>query len=270
MAHIKVGDIELEYYTEGSGPPLLMVMGMGGQASSWGEEFLQLMQKNFTTVWFSNRGTGRSGQSQEATTIRNMADDAAGLLKALGIEKAHVFGISMGGMISQELVLNYPERVRGLVLGCTICGQAHSKPIPPETVSRLASVQGLPRGQRIKAFWSVAVSSEFERDHGDFLDNVVKTELQSPTPEETMLRQFGAVMGFDTYERLPQIKAPTLILQGTSDVMVVPENAEVLKERIVGSRVHLIEGAGHCFFWEKPEESANVIAEFLSAVPTAA
>ena len=134
MAHIKVGDIELEYYTEGNGPPLLMVMGMGGQASSWGQEFLQLMQKNFTTVWFSNRGTGRSGQSQEATTVRNMADDAAGLLKALDIDKAHVFGISMGGMISQELVLNYPEMVQGLVLGCTMCGQAHSKTIPPETV----------------------------------------------------------------------------------------------------------------------------------------
>jgi pimeloyl-ACP methyl ester carboxylesterase len=270
MANARVGEIDLEYYVEGSGPTLLMVMGMGGQASSWSEPFLDLMRQNFTTVRLSNRGTGRSGQSAEPTTIRGMADDAAGLLKTLGIESAHVFGISMGGMISQELVLNYPQVVQGLVLGCTICGQAHSSPVPPETVARLASVNTLPRQQQIKAFWSVAVSPEFERDHGAFLDEVVRVELESPTPPETMLRQMGAIMGFDSHARLPQVKAPTLIIQGTSDVMVVPGNADILHQQIAGSRVHLIEGVGHCFFWEKPEETARAISEFLAAVPAAA
>jgi pimeloyl-ACP methyl ester carboxylesterase len=270
MATMRVGDIDLEYYIEGSGPPLLMVMGMGGQASSWSREFLQLMQKNFITLWFSNRGTGRSGQSQEVTTIRGMADGAAGLLKALGIERSHVFGISMGGMISQELVLNYPQMVQGLVLGCTMCGNAHSLPVPPETVARASAINSLPQEERIKAFWSITVSPEFERDRGDFLDNVVKDEMESPTSQETMLRQIGAAMSFDTYERLPQVKAPTLIIQGTSDVLVVPGNADILRDRIPGAQVHIIEGAGHCFFWEKPEETVGVIANFLSKVPAAA
>jgi pimeloyl-ACP methyl ester carboxylesterase len=228
------------------------------------------MQDRFTTIRLSNRGTGRSGQSAEPTTIKGMADDAAGLLKHLGIESTHVFGISMGGMISQELVLNYPQLVRGLVLGCTMCGQAHALPVPPETVARFGTIQTLPRDETIKQFWAVTVSPEFERDHGEFLDNIVKVELESPTPEATMLRQMGAVMTFDSYDRLPQLKAPTLIIQGTSDVLVVPGNAEILRERIAGSRVHIIEGVGHCFFWEKPEETARVISEFLAAVPAPA
>jgi pimeloyl-ACP methyl ester carboxylesterase len=271
MATMRVGDIDLEYYVEGSGPTLLMVMGMGGQASSWSRTFLDLLQKRFTTVRFSNRGTGRSGQSQEVTTIRNMAEDAAGLLKALAIERTHVFGISMGGMISQELVLNYPQMMQGLVLGCTMCGQAHSLPIPPETVARAASIQSLPsREEKAKTFWSMAVSPEFERDHADFLDEIVKVEMESPTPEETMLRQIGATMTFDTYDRLPQVKAPTLIIQGTVDVLVVPGNADILRDRIAGSQVHMIEGVGHCFFWERPEEVTTVISEFLAAVPAPA
>jgi pimeloyl-ACP methyl ester carboxylesterase len=128
----------------------------------------------------------------------------------------------------------------------------------------------MPRNERIKQFWAVAVSPEFEQDHGDFLDNVVKVELESPTPEQTMMQQMGAVMGFEAYDRLPKVKSPTLIIQGTSDVLVVPGNADILRERIAGSRVHLIEGAGHCFFWERPEETTQVISEFLAAVPVGA
>jgi 3-oxoadipate enol-lactonase len=270
MSTIRVGEIDFEYYVEGSGPPLLMIMGMGGQASSWGQPLRDLLQKRFTTIRLSNRGTGRSGQSAETTTIRAMADDAAGLLKALDIPSAHVLGISMGGMISQELVLNYPQLVQGLVLGCTMCGQAHGLPVPPETVARFGSIQSMPREEKTKAFWAVAVTPEFARDREDFLDGIVEKELESPTPEETMFRQMGAVMSFETYERLPQVKAPTLIIQGTKDVLVVPGNEKVLQERIAGSQVHIIEGVGHCFFWEKPEESANALIEFLAKVPTPA
>ena len=270
MATTRVGDIDLEYDIEGSGPTLLMVMGMGGQASSWGQGFLDLLQHQFTTIRFSNRGTGRSGQSSEVTTIRAMAEDAAGLLQALEIESTHVMGISMGGMISQELVLNHPQAVHGLVLGCTMCGQAHSLPVPLETIARFGALPSMSRQERIKQFWAMTVTPEFERDHGDFLDNVVKTELESPTPEETMLRQMGAVVTFDTFDRLPQVRAPTLILQGDRDLLVAPGNADILHERIPGSQVVPITNASHCFFWEQPKQSAAAVIEFLSAVPSPA
>jgi pimeloyl-ACP methyl ester carboxylesterase len=126
------------------------------------------------------------------------------------------------------------------------------------------------REERIKRFWAITVTPEFERDHNDFLDTIVTTELESPTPEETMLRQMGAVMMFDTYERLPQVKASTLILQGDRDLLVVPGNADILHERMPDSRVVSITNAGHCFFWEQPEQSAKAVIEFLSAVPAPA
>jgi len=270
MAMTRVGEIDIEYYIEGSGPTLLMVMGMGGQAASWSQGFLDLLQRRFTTIRFSNRGTGRSGQSSEVTTIRAMADDAAGLLKALDIESAHVMGISMGGMIAQEVVLNHPQVVQGLVLGCTLCGQAHSQPVPPETLARFAALPALSSDEKIKQFWAMTVTPEFERDHDDFLDNVVRVELESPTPEATLFRQVGAVATFDSYDRLPQIDAPTLILHGDRDMLVVPANGDILHERIAGSRLVTITNAGHCFFWERPEESAKAVIEFLSAVPAAA
>ncbi len=127
MPIAKVGDINIEYYVEGEGPPLLMIMGLGGQANSWGESFLERLRPHFQIIRFSNRGTGLTDKPQVEYSIRMMADDAAGLLRELGIGKAHVLGISMGGMIAQELVLNHSQTVQGLVLGCTTPGASQGR-----------------------------------------------------------------------------------------------------------------------------------------------
>ena len=97
MSTVKVGELNMEYYVEGSGPPLLLIMGLGGQSSSWGEPLLEGLQKQFTTIRFSNRGTGATDKPSGGFTVPQMAADAAGLMRGIGIEKAHVFGISMGG-----------------------------------------------------------------------------------------------------------------------------------------------------------------------------
>ena len=122
MPTIKAGEVDLEYYMEGDGPPLLLIRGFAANCSNWSEPFLHPLHERFTCIRFSNRGTGLSDKPAEPTTIRKMAVDAVALLDALGIERAHVFGVSMGGMIAQEIVLNYPQRVNGLVLGCTTPG----------------------------------------------------------------------------------------------------------------------------------------------------
>src|SRR5712691_13463589 len=160
MPMTKVGDLNFEYYVEGSGPPLLMIMGMGGQASSWGEPFLEKLRPHFATIRFSNRGTGLSDKPTDALTMRVMADDAAGLLNELGIRQAHVLGISMGGMIAQELVLNYPQRAQGLVLGCTNCGPAHSVAPSAELLTKFGQIMTLPPEERIKQFWMITVTQE--------------------------------------------------------------------------------------------------------------
>ncbi len=269
MPSTKVGEINVEYYVEGNGPPLLMIMGLGGQASSWGEPFLEQLRQRFTTIRLSNRGTGLSDKPAEVT-IRAMADDAAGLLRELGIEKAHVLGISMGGMIAQEVALNYPQRVQGLVLGCTNCGPAHSAAVPAETLVKFAQISALTLEQRIEQFWLVTVTPEFVQRGRQFLDTMMAASLATPTPWETFGKQFAAIQAFDSYDRLPQLTAPTLIINGNRDVIVTVGNADILQQRINGSRVRIIEGVGHCFFWEKPEESAQAVVEFLAQVPAPA
>src|SRR3990172_5365438 len=143
MSIARVGDINIEYYVEGAGPPLLLIIGLGGQASTWGERFLELLMPHFQVVRSSNRGTGLTDKPDTEYTIPMMADDAVGLLDELGIGKAHVMGISMGGTIAQELALSHPERVLGLVLGCTACGGPQRVPAEPRAIAMLAATPGL-------------------------------------------------------------------------------------------------------------------------------
>ncbi len=270
MPLAKVGDINIEYYVEGSGPPLLMIMGWGGQARSWGEPFLERLRPHFQIIRLSNRGTGTSDKPAAEYTIPLMAEDAAGLLRELGIQRAHVLGVSMGGMIAQELVLNHPETVQGLVLGCTFCGSLRGVPIRLDTLAGLAQIGNLPLEERVRQFWLAMVTPEFLETNKEFLDAIMATHLETPTPWETFGRQFVAIQSFDTYERLPQLQAPTLLVHGDRDILIPPENTEVLRQRVNGSQVRIVPGVAHMFFWEKPEESAGAIVEFLSSVPAPA
>lgn len=270
MPSIKAGDINLEYFIEGSGPPLLMIMGFAGSASSWGEPFVRALGKHFTTIRFSNRGTGHSDKPSTPFTVRTMADDAANLLDALGIERPHVLGISMGGMIAQELVLNYPLKVNGLALGCTTTGPAHGVMATPETMSQLSPTPGMAPADMIRKAWSALCSPAFIQSGVGFLEGMLSESLSRPTPLETLGLQMGAIMQHDTFDRLPQIKAPTLVIHGDLDVLVPPENANVLVKQIPGVEQQWVPGVAHMFFWEQPEQSAKVIAEFLSRVPAAA
>jgi pimeloyl-ACP methyl ester carboxylesterase len=201
-----------------------------------------------------------------------MADDAAGLLRELGVPQAHVFGISMGGMIAQELVLNQPQAVLGLVLGCTNCGFGRGPQAAPQVMATLAQSNATPTPRdRVKQFLLVASTPEFVQRHEEgLLDWVIETFKEAPTPLDVMGRHFGAITQFDTYERLPQVKAPTLILHGDRDQLVPVANAEIIRGRIAGSQAHVIHDAGHMFFWEKPEEAADTAVEFLASVATTA
>jgi 3-oxoadipate enol-lactonase len=269
MAKIKAGDVNLEYYVEGSGPPLLMIMGFGGSAGSWGQPFLDELQKHFTTIRFSNRGTGDSDKVSQPFTIRTMADDAIHVLDELKIERPHVLGISMGGMIAQELVLNYPQRVNGLVLGCTTVGTVKGIQAAPETMAKLAPSPDKPREEIIRTFWTAICSPNFITNGAPFLETMVQQAINSPTPMETLGLQMGAIMQFDTFDRLPQVKAPTLVIHGDVDMLVPSENANILAKQISGVEQQWVTGTAHMFFWEEPQKSAKAITEFLSRVPAA-
>jgi Predicted hydrolases or acyltransferases (alpha/beta hydrolase superfamily) len=270
MSITKAGDINLEYYVEGSGPPLLMIMGFAGSASSWGDPLLEALRPHFTCIRFSNRGTGLSDKPLTQFTIRTMADDAANLLSALDIQRPHVFGISMGGMIAQELVLSYPQRVNGLVLGCTTSGGSHSVQAAPETMAKMAPTPGLSPEEIVRNFWTAVCSPGFIERGAAFLDGMVAAALAQPTPMETLGLQMMAITSFDSYDRLPQIKAKTLVIHGGVDMLVPPQNGKTLSEHIPGAELRTLAGAAHMFFWEEPQKSATMVTEFLSRVPASA
>ena len=270
MSIAKVGDVNMEYYVEGEGPPLLMIMGFTGQATSWSERFLEHLRPHFQIVRFSNRGTGLTDKPQTEYSIRMMADDAAGLLAEIGIEKAHVLGISMGGMIAQELVLNHPQAVQGLALGCTNCGPAHGVQPSQEVLALLTPVPGTSPEEQFRKAWPAIVTPEFVEREREFLEEMLRISLENPTPVDTMVRQMAAIMRLDTYERLPEVKAPTLIIHGDRDVLVPTKNGRILHDRIADSTLRIVPEVAHMFFWEKPAESAGAIVEFLSSVPAPA
>ena len=264
MPTIKAGEVDLEYYVEGDGPPLLLIRGLAADCSNWGDRFLSPLQERFTCVRFSNRGTGLSDKPAEPTTIRQMADDAVALMDALEIERAHIFGVSMGGMIAQEIALNYPERVNGLVLGCTTPGGENAVAAGPDVMALITPEPGLsPRDQKRRA-WPAIVSPEFIASDGDFLEEMLLLSLVNPTPLATVVQQMAAIREFDTFDRLAQIETATLVIHGDSDRLLPHDNGVLIAGQIAGAEMQTIAGAGHVFFWEQPNRAANAIIEFLA------
>src|SRR3954453_12853045 len=169
MPKIRVGDHELHYERAGSGEPLLMIQGMSGTHVSWGEPLLAPLRESFDVVAFDNRGIGLSAPIEGPFTIVEMAEDAAGLLDELEIESAHVVGISMGGMIAQELALAQPDRLRSLTLGCTYCGGPGSQLMPQGNLETLPpGVISGGRDKAIRASYEVNLSPAFRADESRY------------------------------------------------------------------------------------------------------
>jgi pimeloyl-ACP methyl ester carboxylesterase len=259
MTLVKVGEIELDCERTGSGPPLLMIMGLSGTALHWGDAFLDALRADFQIIVYDHRGVGASSRLSGHTTISELAEDAAGLLDALEIESAHVLGISMGGMVAQELTLAYPERLRTLTLGCTSCGGNLGVHPAPEVTQKLA--EGMISGSReraIRASWEVNVSPSFAADQ-DAWARFLEIGLRRPVAIPVIMEQMRAILGHDTCARLPDITPPTLVVHGTLDQMLPVENGRRIAELIPGAGLEIFDGIGHLFFWEEPERSAELV-----------
>ncbi|HTA15939.1 MAG TPA: alpha/beta fold hydrolase [Solirubrobacteraceae bacterium] len=264
MALAKTGDIELSYDRRGDGPPLLLIMGMSGTKHHWGEQVLEELRRDFDTIVYDHRDAGDSTKTGEPFTIAQLAEDAAGLLRALELDSAHVMGISMGGMIAQELALSNPELVRALTLGCTYCGGEGSM-LTSEAVLRKI-MEGMSSGDRERAIrtgWEVNVSPSFaanEEAYAKFLQNGLRYGVAVPV----IMEQMRAITGHDTSARLPGLQPPTLIVHGTLDQMLPVENAHMIAGLIPGSRLEILEGIGHMFFLEEPQRTAELVREHAS------
>jgi pimeloyl-ACP methyl ester carboxylesterase len=254
-----VADVELYYEARGSGRPLLLVPGIPAIASDWAP-LAERLSGSRRTIAYDNRGSGASTVTPAPYTTAGLAADAVGLLDALGIERADVFGMSLGGMIAQELAIGWPDRVDRLVLGCTHCGLAHAEP-PDREAGRAFAMETDDWAERMTALAPFAFAPGVD---GDMLERFVDKKAADVQDPEGYRGQIAAALSHDTYDRLPRIDRPTLIVTGDSDRVIPGASSTVLHERIPGSRLEVVRGAGHLFFLERPDESVRLLEDFLA------
>jgi 3-oxoadipate enol-lactonase len=261
MATLSIGGTDIFYERRGAGEPLLLIQGLGGHSLHWGDRFLGALEDGFELILYDHRGAGRSGALSGELTIAALAGDACALLDALAIESAHVVGISMGGMVAQELALARPERVRTLTLGCTFPGGPEAKMTDMAVVGMLAeAVMSGDRARAMRAGYDVMVAPQYAADPANYA-LYAQVAGQYPAPVDVLMAQLAAIHAHDTSARLARIGAPTLVVHGTEDRLMEPVNGELLAKAIPGARLELLEGAGHMFFWEQPERSAQLVRE---------
>jgi len=260
---VKVNDIQVYYEVRGEGFPLVMITGLSGNTDWWDPRVIRGLSKNFKIVLFDNRGAGRTDVTDRECTIRLFADDTAGLMDALRISRAHVLGVSMGGMIAQELALNYPEKVEKLVLCSTTCGGAKSLPPSQEVLDVLTADASVLSAEEVaRMVVPLCFTKDFIDNNPDYVELMIRQILKAPISDEAYRRQLNAIMQFDTYDRLSQIKAPTLVLRGKRDILIPPENGSILAKAIPNAKLANLERSAH-LLTEDMEEVIHVITEFL-------
>jgi len=263
MPKICVGDVTLHYVESGGGEPLVLIMGFGGDHLAWGLQ-VRAFAERYRVVAFDNRGAGESDAPDVPYTTRMLADDTAELMQALGIARAHVIGLSMGGMIAQELALNHPERVRTLQLHATLA-RPDAYVLAIGDAWRAIRPRVTPEAwMRTLALWLFAPATYAERP--GVVETMVQMSLASPHPltETGFLRQGDAVRAHDALDRLARIGCPTLVSVAEEDILVPPRFSRELAERIPGAELRILAGAGHGCLWERPDLFNATCLEFLA------
>lgn len=252
------GDVALAWEESGSGPPLLLIQGLGYARWGW-EPVVPLLAPRWRTISFDNRGVGESSSPPGPYTAAEMADDAVAVLDAAGVGRAAIVGVSLGGMVAQELAVSHPERLTALVLIGTTPGTTLGHPMPESTVRLLAEASSWEPEMALRSFIANALGSEPDPAT---VERILAHRLASPQDPAGWAAQATAAAAYDGGRRAGSIEVPTLVISGTADRVVDFRNSQVLGELIPDSRVELVEDAGHLVFWEHPEAVAQLINEF--------
>lgn len=258
---VEHGGTTLYWETAGAGEPVLLVMDLGMSATGWWRT-VPVLAKRFRVIAFDNRGSGRSGRPRGPYTLAQLAADAAAVLDAAGEERAHVYGISLGGMVAQELALRAPARVRSLVLGATTAGGAGHEPADGDAVAFLRRRGAMPAEEGVWAsvpymYGAATLERATERVAED-----VEQRLLFPLDRAGYQAQLAAATAHDTASRLGGITMRTLVLHGTADQLVPVGNGRRLAELLPAARFHELAGAGHLYVTDAPE-AADVVVQFL-------
>jgi pimeloyl-ACP methyl ester carboxylesterase len=256
---------ELAVTIEGNGAPLLLIPGLGATRVVF-DPLLALLAAHFRVAVYDQRGIGASQLTPGPYTTAQLAADAASVLDGLGLDRAAVMGASFGGMVAQQLAIAYPQRLGALVLAATGPGEAHLVQRP----ERSASDALLGKGARTpedayRIATTVLYSRRFQEARPDFIDQQVRDRAARPVAARAFQAQLAASRGHDAWDRLPSITAPTLVMHGSEDAVMPLANARALAERIPAARLAVFDGAGHLFFHEEPERTAEMVRAFAAA-----
>jgi pimeloyl-ACP methyl ester carboxylesterase len=260
MPYVDNSGVKIYWEEQGVGDPLLLIMGLGYTHDMWNRT-LPVVSQRYRTISFDNRGVGRSGVPPGPYPIPVMAADAAAVMDAAGVERAHVFGISMGGMIAQEFALQYPDRVRSLILGCTSHGGPEAVAAGAEVISTLMARGIMSAEDGIRAMIPFIYDPSTPRER---IEEDLEIRRRTFPTAEGYFAQVQGIMAFNSRSRLSQLKVPTLVMHGESDRLVPPENGRRIAHLIDGAKLVMIPCASHIFPTDQPEVSHQAILSFLA------
>lgn len=259
MSTVFVNGVNICYESIGEGFPLIGLTGKDSNMDWWHPAIKAALSERNRFIMLDHRGTGRSDAPTETYGISDMAKDVIGLMNALDIEKAHILGQSMGGMIAQELAIEVPSRVSKLILCSTTCGV---KRVPP-------SFRMIKWLMRKNAAYSpqdtlnMLYSKAYIQENPDLIASLVERMRIAPSNSRSMETHHEASKNFDSYHRLGRISAPTLIIHGEDDWVFSPKHAKILNRRIPGSKLILFPHAGHGVFSQEHRKVLEEIHRFV-------
>jgi 3-oxoadipate enol-lactonase len=264
MAQAQAADgTRLYYERTGAGAPVLLVMGLGMNATGWWRT-IPVLADRLEVVAFDNRGSGRSDVPEGPYDAELMAEDAIAVLDDAGIERAHVYGISLGGMIAQTIALRHPERVDRLVLGATTAGGPEHVRSGDDVLRLVAAREGLTAELAVWASVPINYARRTREQQGQRIAEDIARRLRYPITGRGYGGQLAVAMSFDVAGAVGALSAPTLVLHGDEDVLVRPENGQRLAELIPGATLRMLPGAAHLYPTDEPGADREVL-EFLTA-----
>ena len=262
MSRARVNGIDIYYELHGEGAPLVMIMGLRRNIEWWYRQ-IPVLGRHYQLLVFDNRGAGRSDKPEMEYSIRMFAEDTAALMDQLGVGRAPVLGYSMGGYIAQELAINYPEKVQGLILAATSAGGESAVKMDPERQKEFEDVVGLTPQQVLEKNSDIYFSPDFIETHPDEVAEFIRVSLRHPQPDDAFLRQYDACLRHDVTDRASLIKVPALIMTGDDDPLVPPANSTILQGYLPQADLIVFQKRRHCFFIEVAEEFNQVVIDFL-------
>jgi 3-oxoadipate enol-lactonase len=253
------GTVKLHWEGFGEGPAVLLIAGQGMTVDGWWAT-IPVLAHSFRVIAFDNRDTGHSSRLPWPYSVVHMAQDALAVLDAAGEQRAHLYGISLGSLVAQEVALRHPDRVQALVLGASSAGGFAAYKPSPSSYAQTFLVRAGAMGPE-EAEWAAVpytYAEKTRRVHPERIVADIAHRLSSPPEPLAYLHQAAAVAAHDAYERLNQMAAPTLVVHGEEDVFVPPANALVLAERIPGAQLQLWPDAGHMYATDEPRADREI------------